>query len=62
MLNFGHLEGKHSDKFKFQIFKKFIFVNISGLSRMTSNVNLDEKLEGADNFQEWKYRVIIILE
>jgi hypothetical protein len=29
---------------------------------MTSNTKLDEKLEGADNFQSWKYRVMLILE
>jgi hypothetical protein len=29
---------------------------------MTSNTNLDEKLEGVDNFRAWKYRVMLILE
>ena len=29
---------------------------------MTINTKLDEKLEGADNFQAWKYRVMLILE
>ena len=29
---------------------------------MTSNTKLDEKLEGADNFQAWKYRLTLILE
>ena len=29
---------------------------------MTINTKLDEKLEGADNFRAWKYRVILILE
>jgi hypothetical protein len=29
---------------------------------MTSKTKLDEKLEGADNFRAWKYRVMLILE
>jgi hypothetical protein len=29
---------------------------------MTSSTKLDEKLEGADNFRTWKYRVMLILE
>jgi hypothetical protein len=29
---------------------------------MTSNTKLDEKLEGAENFRSWKYRVMLILE
>ena len=29
---------------------------------MTINTKLDEKLEGADNFQAWEYRVMLILE
>ena len=29
---------------------------------MTINTKLDEKLEGADNFRAWKYRVMFILE
>ena len=29
---------------------------------MTSNIKLDEKLEGVDNFLAWKYRVMFILE
>ena len=29
---------------------------------MTSITKLDEKLEGADNFQAWKYKVMLILE
>jgi hypothetical protein len=29
---------------------------------MTISTKLDEKLEGADNFQAWKYRVMLILE
>ena len=29
---------------------------------MTINTKLDEKLEGADNFRAWKYRVMPILE
>ena len=29
---------------------------------MTSSTKLDEKLEGFDNFQAWKYRVMLILE
>jgi len=29
---------------------------------MTSNTKLDEKLEGADNFWAWKYRIMLILE
>jgi hypothetical protein len=29
---------------------------------MTFNTKLDEKLEGADKFRAWKYRVMLILE
>ena len=29
---------------------------------MTISTKLDEKLEGADNFRTWKYRVMLILE
>ena len=29
---------------------------------MTSITKLDEKLEGVDNFQAWKYKVMLILE
>ena len=29
---------------------------------MTSITKLDEKLEGANNFRAWKYRVMLILE
>ena len=29
---------------------------------MTINTKLDEKLEGANNFWAWKYRVMLILE
>ena len=29
---------------------------------MTISTKLDEKLEGADNFRAWKYRVMLILE
>ena len=29
---------------------------------MTINTKLDEKLEGANNFQAWKYRVMLVLE
>ena len=29
---------------------------------MTISTNLDEKLEGVDNFRAWKYRVILVLE
>ena len=29
---------------------------------MTISTKLDENLEGADNFQAWKYRVILALE
>jgi hypothetical protein len=29
---------------------------------MTSSTKLDEKLEGVDNFREWMYRVMLILE
>jgi hypothetical protein len=29
---------------------------------MTSNIKVDEKLEGVDNFRAWKYRVMLILE
>lgn len=29
---------------------------------MTSSTNLDEMLEGAENFRAWKYRIMLILE
>ena len=29
---------------------------------MTINTKLDEKLEGANNFGAWKYRVMLVLE
>ena len=29
---------------------------------MTNNTKLGEKLEGAENFRAWKYRVMLILE
>lgn len=29
---------------------------------MTTSTKLDEKLEGADNFRAWKYRVMLVLE
>jgi hypothetical protein len=29
---------------------------------MAPSTNLDEKLEGADNFRAWKNRVMLILE
>ena len=29
---------------------------------MTNNTNLDDMLEGAEKFQAWKYRVLLILE
>ena len=29
---------------------------------MSHHTELDEKLEGADNFRAWKYRMLLILE
>ena len=29
---------------------------------MTNNTKLEDKLEGDENFQAWKYRVLLILE
>ena len=29
---------------------------------MSHHTNLDEKLEGAENFQAWKYRISLVLE
>ena len=29
---------------------------------MTKNTKLDEKLEGAENFKAWKYRIMLILQ
>jgi hypothetical protein len=37
-----------------------LFLLVSG--RMTTSTKLDEKLEGADDFRAWKYRVMLILE
>ena len=44
---------------------KLIYVKsqfLSSWGRMNSNTKIDEKLEGDDNFQAWKYRVMLILE
>ena len=30
--------------------------------KMSHHTKLDEKLEGADNFQAWKYRISLVLE
>ena len=29
---------------------------------MKNNTNLDENIEGAKNFREWKYQIMLILE
>ena len=29
---------------------------------MTNNTNLDEKLEGDENFRSWKYKIMLILQ
>ena len=29
---------------------------------MSHHTNLDEKLEGVDNFRAWKYRISLVLE
>ena len=29
---------------------------------MTNNTNLDEKLEGAENFRAWKYKIMLIVK
>ena len=29
---------------------------------MSHHTNLDENLEGADNFRAWKYRISLVLE
>ena len=29
---------------------------------MTKSTNLDEKLEGVENFRAWKYRIVLILQ
>jgi hypothetical protein len=29
---------------------------------MTTGTNIDEELEGADNFRAWRYRVSLLLE
>ena len=29
---------------------------------MTKSTKLDEKLEGAENFRAWKYRIVLIIE
>ena len=29
---------------------------------MSHHTKLDEKLEGFDNFQDWKYRISLVLE
>jgi hypothetical protein len=43
--------------------KNHFFVIFSrSQGKMTSNTKIDEKLEGADKFQAWKYRVMLILE
>ena len=43
--------------------QNFNFCHISrSWGIMTPNTRLYENLEGVDNFQAWKYRVILILE
>jgi hypothetical protein len=49
-----------SSKYFFEIF--LFSIIFSSQSKMTSSTKLDEKLEGANNFQAWKYRVMLILE
>ena len=29
---------------------------------MTNSANIDENIEGAENFRAWKYRIMLILE
>ena len=29
---------------------------------MSHHTNIDEKIEGADNFRAWKYRISLVLE
>ena len=29
---------------------------------MTNNTNIDENIEGAENFKAWKYKIMLILE
>jgi hypothetical protein len=46
---------------KILILKSYLlFLLVSG--RMTTSTKLDEKLEGADDFRAWKYKVMLILE
>ena len=43
----------------FSVFERIVIVY---LGKMTISTKLDEKLEGANNFRAWKYRVMLILE
>jgi hypothetical protein len=40
----------------------FISVIFLSLDKMTKSTKLNEKLQGADIFRAWKYRVLLILE
>ena len=41
---------------------KFLAYHFHPPGKMTIRTNLDEKLEGANNFRAWKYRVMCVLE
>ena len=35
---------------------------VLSLLKMTKNTKLDERLEGAENFKAWKYRIMLVLQ
>jgi hypothetical protein len=43
-------------------FEKYYLLIVFFKHRMAPITNIDEKLEGANNFRAWKYRVMLILE
>ena len=39
-----------------------MYFHLRFLVKISHHTNLDEKIEGADNFQGWKYRISLVLE
>jgi hypothetical protein len=44
------------------LLEKFYLLILLFKNNMEPSTNVDQKLEGIDNFQAWKYRVVLILE
>ena len=59
----GHPEkGKLKAVFSKQVLFLLFPFEVLIVLNMTNNTKLDEKLEGAENFRRWKYRIMLILE